>query len=102
MDIFYRAQTKGYSFAEMQAYTSADGGDGLEDVGGICACRSLNELSMNTVMGAMDDDDEIVVFEGRELAELYDGYRVRPLRELARFTVVQAQTMDWIDGNEYE
>jgi hypothetical protein len=57
---------------------------------------------MNTVIGAMDDDDEVVVFEGRELEPIYDGWRVRPIRELARMTIAQARAMGWSDDNEYK
>lgn len=88
MDIYFRAQTKGYTFAEMCAHTSGDGGDGMgEEVGGLCACSSITELLNNTVMGAMGTDDEVVVFEANELAAIYDGYRVQPIREIARWSI---------------
>lgn len=87
MNHYFRAQTKGYSFTEMQQFVSADGGDGLEEVGGVCAVLTVSDLLNNTVMGAMDDDDEVVVFRGYKLAEIYDGYRVEPVEEVARFTV---------------
>lgn len=98
MDVFYRAQTKGIPFDDMQAYVSADGGDGMEEVGGVCACSSVNDLLMNTVMGAMNDDDEVIVFEGVWLADIYDGSRVRPVREIARYTIADVKAR----GNDIE
>lgn len=89
MNNYFRAQTKGYSFEQMKSYNSVNGGDGYEDEEkeGLCACLTVSDLLRNTVMDAMDDDDEVVVFSGYKLEEIYDGYRVRPIEEKARFTV---------------
>ncbi len=84
---FFRAQTKGYSFEQMREYTSQDGGDDLEEQGGVCACDSVSDLIQNTVMDAMDDDDEVVVFEADVVSRIYDGYRVLPVKEIVRFSV---------------
>lgn len=87
MNHYFRVQESGLTIAEMQKYTSADGGDGMEDEGGICACDSVASLVNNTAMDAANDDDEVVIFAGREICEIYDGYRVEPVNEIARFTV---------------
>lgn len=105
MTTFYRAQTKGYTFEQLQQHSSGDGGDGLgEEFGGVCACSSPQDLLLNTVMGAMDEDDDVVIFEGIELAEVYDGYRVRPVREIARLTVAafRAELAKLKEDFEYE
>lgn len=86
MRTFFRIQEKGISFEDMQKYISASGGDDMEHTGGICAAGSVTELLFNTAMDAYDDSDgEVVVFTGYVLAEIYDGYRVEPIQELARF-----------------
>ncbi len=59
MKVFFRAQGKGITFEEMKNHVSADGGDGLEGAGGVCACLTVTDLLNNTVMDAMDDDDEV-------------------------------------------
>lgn len=90
MAVYFRAQTKGYSFEDMKSFVSGDGGDGMgEEAGGVCACISPDDLRRNTVMDAMEPDDDVIVFEGYALAEIYDGYRVQPVRELLRMTVQQ-------------
>jgi len=101
MDRYIRAQHKGFTFAQLQAHTSHDGGDGLgEDVGGVCACTSVAELRSNTVMGALGPDDEVIVFEGVHLSSIYDGERVRPVREIARFTVADLYQRPELIGEE--
>lgn len=85
--IYFRAQSKGYSFEEMQNHVSVDGGDEREDFGGICACVDPSDLLNNTVMDAMDDDDEVVIFRGNKLCDIYDGVRVDPIEEIDRMTV---------------
>ena len=74
----------------------------MEGAGGVCACDSVSALLRNTVMDAMNDIDEIIVFEGRELCEIYDGYRVEPVREVARFTVAQFKSQAEQIACEYE
>lgn len=87
MNHYFRAQSKGYTFKQMQKFQSADGGDGFEDSGGLCACLTVSDLLRNTVMDAMHDDDEVIVIAGYKIAEIYDGYRIEPVEEIARFTV---------------
>jgi len=52
MKVFFRAQGKGITFEEMKNHVSADGGDGLEGAGGVCACLTVTDLLNNTVMDA--------------------------------------------------
>jgi len=94
---FFRVQEAGLTLDQMQEHTSADGGDGMIEHGGICACDSVDDLMDNTAMGAANNDDEIVVFKGIALCEIYDGYRVRPISEVARMTVVE-----FVDNPPYE
>ena len=89
MRTYFRAQHAGYSFEDMTSFVSADGGDDLENIGGLCACSTVADLLRNTVMGAMSANDEVVVFSAMKIAEIYDGYRVEPVAELARFTVAE-------------
>lgn len=71
----------------MQKFNSADGGDGNSE--GLCACETVTDLMNNTVMDAMNDDDEIVIIAGHEICKIYDGVRIEPVLEIARFTVAQ-------------
>jgi len=87
---FFRAQHKGISFEEMKTYRSQHGDERLD---GIAASNTPDGLDGGSRFGgaydAMDSDDEIVIFDGRVIGELYDGYIVEPIRELARFTVAE-------------
>lgn len=101
MDRFIRAQHKGYTFEQLIAHTSHDGGDGMGDeIGGVCACTSIGELLCNTVLGALNPDDDVIVFEGVYLAAIYDGVRARPVREVARFTVADLYERPDLIGEE--
>lgn len=84
---YFRVQEPGLSIEEMRNFVSADGGDGYSEYGGVCACDSVADLKRNTAMDAANEDDEVVVFAGRELCEIYDGYRVEPVAEVKRVTV---------------
>ncbi len=84
MTTYIRAQVGRYTFEQMQNFTSGDGGDGCDELGGLCACRSVSALLSNTVMDALSPGDEIIVFKGYEVCEIYDGYRVIPTEEILR------------------
>ena len=90
---YFRVQESGLTIEQMQTHISADGGDGMDMLGGICACDSVASLLNNTAMDAANDDDEVIIFEGRKICEIYDGYRVEPVREIARFTVQEFVNM---------
>lgn len=102
MKRWFRGQHGHYTFAEMQQYVSEDGGDDLGEVGGLCACDSVADLLANTVMDALDPSDEVIVFEGIKLADIYDGARVEPVREVARFTVSYFKEHADEIANEYQ
>lgn len=88
MSNYFRAQVGSYTLEQMQSYASEDGagGGGTE---GLCACLTVTELLNNTVMDAVDDNGEVVVLKGIEVAEIYDGYRIYPTEVVARFTVAE-------------
>ena len=44
MRTYFRAQHAGYSFEDMTSFVSADGGDDLENIGGLCACSTVADL----------------------------------------------------------
>jgi len=92
---FFRVQTKGISFDEMRTWNSADGGDGASE--GLAVSMSPDGRDGGSRFGgawdAMDNDDDLVILEGEVLAEIYDGYRIRPTRELARFTIAEWSKM---------
>lgn len=92
---FFRIQSKGISFEEMKSYNSEDGGDGHYE--GLAVSGSPDGCDgggrFGGAWGAYDDDDEVVILEGRVIDEIYDGYRIRPIKEIARFTKGQWKEM---------
>lgn len=100
---FFRVQHKFYSFEQMKAYASADGGDGGNV--GLAVSGSPTGLDGGSRFGgawdAMDDDDEVIVLEGIVIEQIYDGYRIEPTREIARFTIAQWREM-LKDGSAYD
>ena len=83
---YWRANVGRFSLSDMQAHVSADGGDDMEECGGICACESISDLVRNTVMAVLDDDDQIVVLHGRHICDIYDGVRIYPTAVIAEMT----------------
>jgi hypothetical protein len=92
---FFRVQSKGISFEEMINWNSDDGGDG--ETVGLAVSGSANGIDGGARFGgaweAVNDDDELIVLEGRILAGIYDGYRIQPTREIARFTIAEWKIM---------
>ena len=92
---FFRVQHKGITFRQMKNWASADGGDG-ERVG-LAVSGSADGIDGGARFGgayaALDGDDELIVLEGKILAEIYDGYRIAPTREIARFTIAEWDAM---------
>lgn len=101
---YFRAQHGHFTFEQMQSHNSANGGDGdeAEEKEGLCCCIAVSDLLSNTVMGAMDPDDEVVVFSGYEIERIYDGYRVYPVKEIARFSVEFFETHAEEIAEKYE
>jgi hypothetical protein len=100
---FFRVQHKGYSFQETASFNSLDGGDGYDE--GLAVSGSPDGLDggnrFGGALGAMDDDDDVLILEGEVITKIYDGYRIRPTREIARFKV-----SEWIkmiqDGTAWD
>lgn len=102
--MFFRVQGKGISFEEMQLHTSDCGGE-YEEVNGLAVSISPNGMDGGSRFGgawdAMDDDDELVVLEGTIITEIYDGYLVTPVKEIARFSIAEWEIM-LDDGSAWE
>lgn len=86
---FFRVQGKGYSIEDMKTFNSANGGDGL--IEGLCV-SDTPDGNFGGAWDAMNDDDEIVILTGTIIAEIYDGYRIIPATEIARFTIAEWKT----------
>ena len=101
---FFRLQDAGISFDDMQNYTSADGGDGMEDeVGGLCVSGFVNRFGGAEGAYSSKRPGEVVVLKGRILAEIYDGYRITPTAEVARFPLeVWEQMVEDGTASDYE
>ena len=107
---FFRIQKKGISFEEMKFFNSEDVLDVSAE--GLCVSGSPQGLDGGLDGGSMfggawdaydDDDGEIVIMEGRIISKIYDGYRIRPTREIARFTKKQwAEMLETGDAWDYE
>jgi len=87
---FFRVQGKGISLEQMKSHDSTDGGDGY-DVS--LAVSSRPDGRFGGAWDAMNDDDELVVLRGQIIVEIYDGYRIRPTEEVARFTIAEWEKM---------
>lgn len=93
---FFRVQGKGISFKEMCTYRSDCGGE-YEESHGLAVSTSPDGLDGGSRFGgawdAMNDDDELIILEGTVVARIYDGYLVRPTKEIARFKIAEWETM---------
>ena len=98
--MFYRLQGKGISLEQMQQHNSTNGASEDGDHEGLCACESVEDLQRyiksfacdpcsGKLLTGMDDDLEIVVFEGRKSGEVYDGALTYPDRIIERTTVAE-------------
>ncbi len=96
--MFYRIQGKGIELEQMQRHNSACGcDDRLNEHPGLCACEDADDLHRyirsfacdpsGKLLEGMDDDFEIVVFEGRRVGNVYDGVLTYPERIIERLTV---------------
>lgn len=100
---FFRLQDAGISFEDMQNYTSADGGDGMGEVGGLCVSGSPDKFGGAEGAYGPSRPGEVVILKGRKLAEIYDGYRIQPTVEVARFSLeVWEQMIDDETAWDYE
>jgi hypothetical protein len=107
MTTYFRAQTKNISFAKMAKYHSKHHDEAGRPVrlNGLAACISASGLEGGSRFGgawsALEMDDEIVIFEGEKVSNIYDGFVVKPIREIARFTVREWQNK-LNDGSAYD
>ena len=100
---YFRAQGKNITLEQMKTFKSESGAD--EDYDdfdyGVCASDSPGPRSFGGAWDALNEDDEIVVFKGQLVKEIYDGYIVYPTQEIARFTI-----REWreklADGSAYD
>lgn len=90
---FFRLQDAGISFKDMQNFSSADGGDGMGEVGGLCVSGFVNKFGGAEGAYNASRPGEVVVLKGHILAEIYDGYRIMPTKEVARFSLTDWQRM---------
>ena len=93
---YFRIQEAGISFEDMQSFVSEDGGDGYEE--GLCVSGNASGLDGGSRFGGAwdaygDDDGEIIILEGYKIAQIYDGYRIEPTQEIARFAKGQWRQM---------
>ena len=90
---FFRLQDAGISFNDMIDFDSADGGDNCGDIGGLCVSGSPDKFGGAEGAYGGDRPGEVVILKGRRLAEIYDGYRIQPTAEIARFSLDEWQRM---------
>jgi len=105
---FFRIQQKGISFKEMKNFNSLGGGpDGDGYTEGLAVSGNPEGYDGGSRFGgaweAMDDDDEVIILEGCIVAKIYDGYRIRPTKEIARFTKKEwAEMLENEEAWDYE
>lgn len=93
---FFRAQSAGIPFEQMKTYNSQHMiDDDYARPGGLAASSSPDGMDGGSAFGGapLNDNDEIVIFRGRVIEQIYDGYLTEPLEEIARFTVKQWMEM---------
>ena len=86
---FFRLQGKGITFNEMQNYDSIHmSEDDYDRPGGLTASINADGYDGGSQFGGapMDDDMEVVVFQGCIIERIYDGYLTEPSEEIARFS----------------
>jgi hypothetical protein len=103
MKNYFRVQQKGYTFDQMKNFNSVDGGDGENE--GLAVSSAPNGIDGGSKFGgaweAMNDNDDLVILNGQVVCRIYDGYRLIPTAEVARFTIAQWKTM-LADGSAYD
>lgn len=110
MKNYFRIQEPGISIEEMKAHqTLVDVDDNGEEIyeAGVSCCLSPSGYDGGSCFGgawdAADENWEIVIFEGHIVSQLYDGYVVEPVQEVARFTKSEWRTkIEDMSAWEYE
>lgn len=102
MKNYFRVQQKGYTFDQMKNFNSVDGGDGENE--GLAVSSAPNGIDGGSKFGgaweAMNDDDDLVILNGQVVCRIYDGYRLIPTSEVARFKISEWKKM-LADGSAY-
>lgn len=93
---FFRVQGKDISFQEMKEYQSTDV-DGTQ-YNGICCTDSASSLQQYMESYFEDDNKyEVIIFEGIQTDEIYDGVVAKPVREITRMTPTTFLKNDFSD-----
>lgn len=90
---YFRLQDAGITFDKMIDYASADGGDGYSDLGGLCVSGCPDKFGGAEGAYGSDRPAEVLVLKGDRLAKIYDGYRIKPTVEVARFSLEEWRRM---------
>ena len=96
--MFFRIQNPNITLEQMQDFTSADGGDGFVECGGVCACESVGELTNNTAF-TTGHGLEVVIFCGQKVCNIYDGVRVIPTKIVDRISAKDFYDMSKDSGS---
>lgn len=84
---FFRLQDAGITFEQMMDFNSANGGDGLEDeeLEGLCVSDTPDSFGGAEGAYGPGRPGEVVILKGYG-TRIYDGYRIQPTKEIARFS----------------
>lgn len=91
-NLYFRMQHSGESFAKIKRHVSA----GIEDLTsgsrkGVAVSGQPDGMDGGSAFGgswdAMNDNDDLVILQGDRIGKLYDGYVIKPTREVARYKV---------------
>ncbi len=96
--LFTRVQTKNISLEDMQEYRSIHGWDDEADdylrVDGLACCNGFSpSLNFGGTGGGDDETDEIVIFAGQWIENIYDGCVAYPTEIVARMSKVEYEAM---------
>ena len=96
---FFRLQDAGLTISKMRRFNSADGGDGYKH--GLCVSDRPDRFGGAEGAYGSHRPGEVVVLKGTKVAEIYDGYRIRPTEIVARFSWATWQAM-LADGTAWD
>lgn len=87
---FFRLQGKGHNLEDMQNYETLvdvdpETGEDIREKG-VCATLGPDDGFGGAHCLLDSPEHEVVVFKGRIVQEIYDGYVVEPIEEIARFS----------------
>ena len=84
---FFRLQDAGITFEQMMDFNSANGGDGMEDeeLSGLCVSDTPDSFGGAEGAYGSGRPGEVVILKGYG-SRIYDGCRIQPTKEVARFS----------------